>query len=116
MNAAEELLGEGALARHGQRIALISGDAQLTYAELARQVCRAADVLAGLGLRRGDRVLLLMRDTPEMACAWLGIVRAGGVAVALNTKLSEDDYRHIQADSAARITLIEDVFAAARPD
>ena len=51
-----------------------------------------------------------------VAAAWLGIVWAGGVAVALNTKLSEDDYRHIRTDSGARITLIEDVFASARPD
>jgi len=116
MNAAENLLGEDALARHGQRTALICGEDQLSYADLARQVRRAAGVMSGLGLRPGERVLLLMRDTPEMAAAWLGIVRAGGVAVALNTKLSEEDYRHIHADSAARITLIEDVFATARPD
>jgi len=116
MNAAEELLGEAALARHAKRTALICGDVRLSYSDLAAQVRRAAGAFAALGLRPGERVLLLMRDTPEMAAAWLGIVRAGGVAIALNTKLSEEDYRHIHTDSAARITLIEDVFAAARPD
>jgi len=116
MNAAEILLGEDALTRHGERVALICGDEQLTYRALAARVRRAAHAIAALGVRPGDRVLLLMRDTLEMATAWLGIVRAGGVAVALNTKLSEEDYRHIHADSAARMTLIEDVFAAARPD
>ncbi|MCG6954017.1 MAG: benzoate-CoA ligase family protein [Betaproteobacteria bacterium] len=116
MNAAEELMGEGALARHGARAALICGSTQLSYADLARQLRRAAGAFSKLGLRPGERVLLLMRDTPEMAAAWLGIVWAGGVAIALNTKLSEDDYRHIRADSGARITLIEDVFASARPD
>jgi len=116
MNAAEELLGEGALARHGARTALICGDMRVTYADLAQQVCRAANAFASLGLRPGERVLLMMRDTPELAAAWLGIVRAGGVAIALNTKLAEDDYRHIRADSGARFTLIEDVFASARPD
>lgn len=116
MNAAEELLGEGALARHGARAALVCGDARLSYADLALQVRRAASAFVALGLRPGERVLLMMRDTPELAAAWLGIVRAGGVAVALNTKLSEDDYRHIRADSRARVTLIEDVFASARPD
>jgi len=116
MNAADELLGAVAVARHGARTALICGDDQLSYSDLARQVRRAAGAVAALGLRPGERVLLLMRDSPEMAAAWLGIVRAGGVAVALNTKLPEEDYRHIHADSGARITLIEDVFAAARPD
>lgn len=116
MNAAEELMGEVALARHGARVALVCGAIQLSYADLARQVRRAAAGFVALGLRPAERVLLMMRDTPEMAAAWLGIVWAGGVAVALNTKLSEDDYRHIRADSGARITLIEDVFASARPD
>ena len=36
-----------------------------------------------------------MRDTPEFAAAWLGAVRAGAVAVALNNKLAETEYRHI---------------------
>ncbi len=116
MNAADELLGETALARHAARTALICGDEQVSYAQLARQVRRAAGALAAMGVRPGERVLLLMRDTPEMAAAWLGVVRAGAVAVALNSKLSEDDYRHIHADSAARVALIEDVFVAARPD
>ena len=57
-----------------------------------------------------------MRDTPEFAAAWLGAVHAGAVAVALNSKLSEAEYRHIRADSGARLTIVEDVFAWARPD
>ena len=116
MNAAEELMGEAALARHGARVAIVCGKSRLSYVELARQVRCAAAAFAALGLRPGERVLLMMRDTAEMAAAWLGIVWAGGVAIALNSKLSEDDYRHIRADSGARITLIEDVFASARPD
>src|SRR5690606_24860384 len=48
--------------------------------------------------------------------AWLGAVRMGAVAVALNNKLTEADYRHILADSDARVLVVEDVFAQARPD
>ena len=88
----------------------------LSYAELAAQVARAANALRALGVAPGDRVLLLMRDTPEFAAAWLGAVHAGAVAIALNTKLSEAEYRHIHADSGARLAIVEDVFAWARPD
>jgi benzoate-CoA ligase len=116
MNAVEMLLGSGALAQHGARIALICGDERMTYRDLAAQAARASGALAGLGVRPGDRVLLLMRDTPEFAAAWLGIVRLGAVAIALNNKLTEAEYRHILSDSAARLAVIEDVFAAARPD
>jgi benzoate-CoA ligase len=88
----------------------------VSYAELAADVARAANALRTLGVAPGERVLLLMRDTPEFAAAWLGTVHAGAVAVALNTKLSEAEYRHIRADSAARLAIVEDVFARSRPD
>ncbi|MEK6243493.1 MAG: AMP-binding protein [Pseudomonadota bacterium] len=102
--------------RHGSRAALICGAQTLSYAELAARVARAANALRALGVAPGDRVLLLMRDTLEFAAAWLGAVHAGAVAVALNSKLSEAEYRHIRADSGARLAIVEDVFALARPD
>jgi benzoate-CoA ligase len=116
LNAVEHFLGPAALERHGARAALICGEQQLSYAALAGEVARAANALRALGVSRGDRVLLLMRDTPEFAAAWLGALHAGAVAIALNTKLSEAEYRHIRADSGARLAIIEDVFAWARPD
>ena len=116
MNAAEQLLGPEALARHGDRVALLCGGESVSYRDLADRVARAASALQALGVRPGDRVLLLMRDTPEFAAAWLGAVRAGAAAIALNTKLSEDDFRHIRADSGARLAIVGDVFATARPD
>jgi len=116
VNAVEHLLGSAALARHGARAALVCGERSVSYAELAAEVARAAGALRALGVSPGDRVLLLMRDTPEFAAAWLGAVYAGAVAIALNTKLSEAEYRHIHADSGARLAIVEDVFAGARPD
>jgi benzoate-CoA ligase len=116
VNAIEHFLGAAALERHGTRAALICGARTLSYAELAFEVARAANALRALGLRPGERMLLLMRDTPEFAAAWLGAVHLGAVAVALNTRLSEAEYRHVRDDSGARLSIVEDVFAAARPD
>jgi benzoate-CoA ligase len=116
MNAAEYLLGPDALARHGERTALICGDERLSYAQFAAQVERAAAAFTSLGLGAGERVLFLMRDTPEFAAAWLGALRCGAIAVALNGRIAEQDYRHVLADTAARLVLVEEVFAAARPD
>ena len=115
-NGAERLLGEPALARHGARPALLCADEALTYAEIAVRVRAASAALRRLGVAPGERVLLLMRDTPEFAAAWLGAVRAGAVAIALNNRLSEADYRHVLEDSGARLVLVEDVFAAGRQD
>jgi 3-hydroxybenzoate/4-hydroxybenzoate---CoA ligase len=116
LNAAEFLIGSSALSRHAERLALICGEHSVTFKELAASVTQAASAYARLGLRPGDRVLLLLQDTPEFAAAWLGALRMGGVAIALNNKLSEAEYRHILADSAARVAIVEDVFADARPD
>jgi 3-hydroxybenzoate/4-hydroxybenzoate---CoA ligase len=116
MNGAEHLLGQAALARRGQRVALVCGEERLTYAELAALVRRAAGALRGCGVRPGDRVLLLLRDTPEFAAAWLGAVHAGAVAIALNSKISETDYRHILLDSRARLVLVDETLAHARAD
>jgi benzoate-CoA ligase family protein len=115
MNGADHLLGAEALARHGQRVALICGSEQTTYTELAVRVRRASGALAALGVEPGDRVMLLMRDTPDLAAAWLGCLWRGAVAIALNTQLDEDDYRFVRSDSGARLAIVEDVLADRLP-
>jgi benzoate-CoA ligase len=114
MNGAELLLGADALARHGRRTALVCGDERVSFEEMAGRVARAAGVLGGLGVQAGERVLLLMRDTPDMAAAWLAALRLGAVAVALNPKLSQAELEHVAADCAARLAIVEDGFSCAR--
>lgn len=111
MNAIEHLLGAAALARHGKRVALLCEDEAVTYIELATRVAQAASAWRALGVLPGDRVLILLRDTPEFAAAWLGALHAGVVAIAVNGKLSADDQRHMLADSGARHFLVEDALA-----
>ena len=108
MNAAGQLLGEDALARHGARTALVCAGHTRSYAELAADMARAANALRALGVQPGERVLLLLRDTPEFVAAWLGAVHAGAVAVALNSKLAEADYRNMVADSRARVLIADE--------
>jgi benzoate-CoA ligase family protein len=115
-NGAELLLGDRVLAQHGERIALLSGEEAVSYAELGTRVRAAGAAFRRLGIAPGERVLLLMRDTPQFAAAWLGAVRAGVVAIALNNRLPEADYRHILSDSGARLVVLEDAVVGARPD
>jgi len=112
MNAAELLLGGEALRRHGARRALTCGEQTVTYQELAARVERAAAGFAASGVRPGERVVLLMRDTIDSAAAWLGAVRLGAVTIAVNYRLPDGDLAHILADSRARIALVEESFAA----
>ncbi len=94
--------------------ALVCDGEQVSRDELAARVARAAAALRALGVQPGERVLFVMRDTPQFAAAWLGAVHAGAVAIALNSKLSEAEYRHIRADSRARIAIVDGEFALAR--
>ena len=116
MNAAEYLLGPAALAKHGARVALLCGDEAVSYAELAERTRRSAAAFSAAGVRPGDRVLLLLRDTPEFAAAWLGAVRTGAVVVSLNSRLTDAEYRHIRTESGARLALVEEQIASARAD
>ncbi len=107
MNAAEYLLGEGALALHGGRTALVCGKEHVTFGALAARTRRAASAWRFLGASTGDRVLIRLRDTPDFAAAWLGALYAGCVAIAVNGNLSAAEQRHMFEDSDARLFLTE---------
>jgi benzoate-CoA ligase len=100
--------------RYPGRAALICGEERVTRDELASRVARSAGALRSLGVEPGEQVLFLMRDTPEFAAAWLGAIHAGAIAVALNTKLTPADYRHILADSGAKVAVVDEAFTDAR--
>jgi benzoate-CoA ligase len=110
MNLAEHVLRN----RYPGRDALVCGEERLTRDALAASVARGAGALRSLGVQPGERVLFVMRDTPEFAAAWLGAIHAGAVAVALNTKLTLADYQHVLADSTAKLALVDDAFPEAR--
>src|SRR5687767_9436413 len=96
------------------RVAVICGEARITGEELAARVARAAGGFLALGVRPGEPVLLVLRDSPDLAAAWLGAVYAGAVAIALSSRLSPADYRHILADSRARYAIVDESFTEAR--
>ncbi|HEY2058651.1 MAG TPA: AMP-binding protein [Amycolatopsis sp.] len=81
LNAATRLL-DGAVARWGaERRAVVSADTTWTYGELLARANQVAGTLAGLGVVPGNRVLLRGPNTPWLAACWLGVLKAGAVAV-----------------------------------
>ncbi|HXP30152.1 MAG TPA: benzoate-CoA ligase family protein [Stellaceae bacterium] len=110
MNACDALLGPTLAAGHGLTPALIHRDARYTYAELEALVNRFGNALAGSGVGRGDRVLLLLKDTPEFVAAFLAAMKVGGVAVTLNTRSAARDVRFAITDSACRAMVIDREF------
>ena len=83
INCVVEMLDRWVESGHGHRPCLIAPAESLTYAQLSERVNRIAGVLTReLGLVPGHRVLLRGPNSPMMVAAYLGILKAGGIAVA----------------------------------
>ncbi len=88
------------------KAAFIDDQGTLGYAELADRVRRVAAGLRALGIRREERVLLLMQDCNHWPVSFLGAMSAGIVPVALNTLLTADDYAYMLEHSRAQAVLV----------
>lgn len=110
MNAADALLSPALSSGLGGKAAIEFESVSITYAELDAIACQAANALTDLGLKTGDRVLILMDDRPEYFFVYLGAMKAGIVPVGLNVRLSAKNLAHIIADSAAKLVVAEAQF------
>ena len=90
----------------GDRIAYIDDQGTLSYSALEDRARRLAAVLANAGVRREERVLLLMLDTSDWPVAFLGCLYAGVVPVAVNTLLKPDDYAYMLTHCRAQAALV----------
>jgi fatty-acyl-CoA synthase len=87
------------------RTAVVDGALRLTYAEFHDRCLRQAGLLAGLGVEPGDRVAVLAPNTHLMLESHYGVLYAGAVLVALNTRLSTAELAYIVEHSGARVLL-----------
>src|SRR4029453_12416357 len=100
-NAAAWLVDRHVAAGDGDRLAVVCGDDRLSYADLQRQVWRAQNALASLGIRRTERIVLVMDDEPNWLAWFLGALRSGIVPVPLSTMLGEGELAPVVADGVA---------------
>ena len=107
-NFAADILDRNLKAGRANKAAFIDGRGSWTYGQLADRVARFAAVLRSLGVRREERVLICMLDTIDWPTAFLGCLKAGVVAVPVNTLMTEDDYRFMLTDSRARMLIVSD--------
>jgi benzoate-CoA ligase family protein len=96
----------------GDKLALIGPAGTRTYAELCAEACRWGNGFASLGLKRGDRVLLFLDDTPAYPAAFFGAVRAGFVPLLINTLTPPDLLQFYLADSGATVAAADAEFCA----
>ena len=97
---------------NGGRTALISNGAHITYADLDRRTNQVAAALIALGVRKGDRVALLLVNSTEFIEVLLGCAKIGALAVPLNVRLAGPEIGYILADSGADVLVFHEPFAA----
>ena len=89
------------------RVALIGGDQQLTYAQLEEKANRLAHYLIDQGVKKDDKVGLYCRNRIEIVIAMLGIVKAGAILVNVNFRYVEGELKYL-FDNSDMVALIHE--------
>jgi 4-hydroxybenzoate-CoA ligase len=115
-NAVTWLLDRNIDEGRGDKLVYTDTVSDMTYRGLQQQTCRAANMLRRLGVRREERVAMIMLDTVDFPAVFLGAVRAGIVPVPLNTLLTAEQYAYVLADCRARVLFVSEALFAVVKD
>ena len=109
-NAAEYFVDRNVAEGRGDKTAILFEDQAVSYDGLMENVNRVANALTALGAGLEDRVMLLVRDTPEMLYSFYGAMKAGAVAIPANILMKAPDFLYMLNDSRARVLIVDAVF------
>jgi benzoate-CoA ligase len=107
-NVADYLVDRHLREGRGGRTAILCGDESVTYAQVAERSNRVGNGLRSLGVRREERALLLLLDTPAFAYSFFGAQKIGAVPIPTNTLLKSQDYRYMLNDSRATVAIVSE--------
>ncbi|PRX44229.1 fatty-acyl-CoA synthase [Prauserella shujinwangii] len=91
----------------GDKTAIVHGDRRIGYRDFAAEATRVAHALRASGVEPGDRVAYLLPNIPEMLVAHFAVPLAGGVLVAVNTRLAPAEIHYILAHSGAKVLVVD---------
>src|SRR5271154_1857336 len=98
--------------RHPDRVALQCDDLRFTFAEFDAAAARVATLLEKAGIEPGDRVGVMLPNTPAFAIGFYGIMYRGAVAVPMNPLLKAREVAYYLSDSGAKAMFAAPAFAA----
>lgn len=107
-NFASDILGRNLAAGRVNKPAFVDDRGSWTYGQLNERANRFGAALRAKGIRREERILLCLLDTIDWPTAFLGALKAGVVAVPVNTLLTEGDYAFMLTDSRARMLVVSE--------
>ncbi len=101
---------------YGSHVALEFFGATTTYGELGEQIARAAEGLRKRGVRKGDRVALVLPNCPQHVVAFYAALRLGAVVIEHNPLYTPRELRHQFEDHGATVAIVWDKVAATVQD
>ncbi len=102
---------ESSIAKHSRLTALEFFGASVSYRRLGEQIARAAEGLRRLGVRKGDRVALVLPNCPQHVVAFYAVLRLGAIVVEHNPLYTAKELRHQFEDHGARFAIVWDKVA-----
>jgi long-chain acyl-CoA synthetase len=102
----KQMLGRAAK-RYAGKAVIVSGEYKLSYAGLDEASNKMANALVGMGVGRGDRVALLLANSPEFVAIYFGVVKIGAVAVLLDPKYKLTELVSLFDDSKPKVLVTE---------
>ncbi|WP_167046517.1 long-chain-fatty-acid--CoA ligase [Salinibacterium sp. ZJ454] len=102
---------EASVRRYKNKVALDFFGATTRYGELGEQINRAAEGLRRLGVQRGDRVAIVLPNSPQHIVAFYAVLRLGAIVVEHNPLYTERELRHQFEDHGARTAIVWDKIA-----
>ncbi|MDP1611487.1 MAG: long-chain fatty acid--CoA ligase [Sulfuritalea sp.] len=102
--------------RYPNKPYLVFYDTQISFAEFKNEAERIAGWLENQGVKKGDRVLLYMQNSPQFVLAYYGILRANAVVVPVNPMNMTTELRHYVSDSGATVAIVaQDIYPQMQP-
>ena len=99
---------------HGARVAVYDGERTFTYAQFYDRAVRAGNALRQLGIKRGDRVAVLMLNSLEYLELYYATALIGAVIVPINTRWNRNDIAFTLSDSESSVLALDDRFIGLR--
>ena len=98
---------ENTVEKYADKTAIIKGERRMSFAELEEASNRVANALIRMGVEKGDRVATLQASNPEFASIFFGILKAGGIAVPLDSRYIADELVCIFNDCRPKVMVAE---------
>lgn len=101
------LLLEEAVNKYPDKTFLVMGDRRLTYAEVDEASNKVANALIKMGVRGGDRVVLLSANRPEFVTVFFGIAKTGATAVPMDIRYKLEELANLFANCTPKVVIGE---------